>query len=70
MSTPVLARCAQKLKVRPPETPLLETLPKEAFTREMPFLNKKKKNSSEALLHSSTDEIDSSFGGTLKFKAD
>jgi len=42
MSTPVLARCAQQLKIRPPETPLLEMLPKETFTGEMPFLSRKK----------------------------
>lgn len=81
MSIPVLARCTQQLKIRPLETPLLQTLPKEAFIRETLFLNRKNKTTtttttktqkptSEALLHTYADEIDSSFSDTLKFKAD
>lgn len=67
MNTGVDTVCSQ-LKIRPLETPLLETLQKGAFTREMLFLNRKKP--SEGLVQSSTDEIDSSFGDTIKFKAD
>lgn len=58
MSPPMLARCARQLKLGPQEMPLFEKLPEEVYTREMPFLNRKKKNqkpSLEALLLSFTD---------------
>lgn len=88
-SIPVLARCTQQLKIRPLETPLWQTLPNEAFIREMPFLNRKNKTTVATtnnkkphknpllkhycipiLMHTYTNEINSSFSNTLKFKAD